>query len=60
MYLGHNMRPYMTYLPIKVVSPLTTRISVFFFPPVVACNVARPCAQGNWDTWMVLDLWNQV
>ena len=20
----------------------------------------RPCEQGNWDTWMVLDPWNQV
>ena len=19
-----------------------------------------PCEQGNWDTWMVLDPWNQV
>ena len=22
--------------------------------------VTRPCEQGNWDTWMVLDPWNQV
>ena len=34
MYLGHNMRPYMTYLPIKFVSPLTTRISVFSSIPL--------------------------
>ena len=20
----------------------------------------RPCEQGNWDTWVVLDPWNQV
>ena len=20
----------------------------------------RPCEQGNWETWMVLDPWNQV
>ena len=20
----------------------------------------RPCEQGNWDTWLVLDPWNQV
>ena len=20
----------------------------------------RPCEQGNWDTWMVLDPWDQV
>ena len=20
----------------------------------------RPCEQGNWDTWMVLNPWNQV
>ena len=23
-------------------------------------NRTRPCEQGNWDTWMVLDPWNQV
>ena len=23
-------------------------------------NKTRPCEQGNWDTWMVLDPWNQV
>ena len=23
-------------------------------------NQTRPCEQGNWDTWMVLDPWNQV
>ena len=22
--------------------------------------ITRPCEQGNWDTWMVLDPWNQV
>ena len=22
--------------------------------------VTRPCEQGNWDTWMILDPWNQV
>ena len=22
--------------------------------------MTRPCEQGNWDTWMVLDPWNQV
>ena len=24
------------------------------------CKLTRPCKQGNWDTWMVLDPWNQV
>ena len=23
-------------------------------------ELTRPCEQGNWDTWMVLDPWNQV
>ena len=23
-------------------------------------EITRPCEQGNWDTWMVLDPWNQV
>ena len=23
-------------------------------------KLTRPCEQGNWDTWMVLDPWNQV
>ena len=23
-------------------------------------TVTRPCEQGHWDTWMVLDPWNQV
>ena len=23
-------------------------------------DITRPCEQGNWDTWMVLDPWNQV
>ena len=23
-------------------------------------NITRPCEQDNWDTWMVLDPWNQV
>ena len=22
--------------------------------------VTRPCEQGNWDTWIVLDPWNEV
>ena len=32
--------------------------------PISAASTAifktRPCEQGNWDTWMVLDPWNQV
>ena len=23
-------------------------------------TITRPCEQGNWDTWMVLDPWNQL
>ena len=26
----------------------------------VTYTLTRPCEQGNWDTWMVLDPWNQV
>ena len=23
-------------------------------------ELTKPCEQGNWDTWTVLDPWNQV
>ena len=23
-------------------------------------ELTKPCEQGNWNTWMVLDPWNQV
>ena len=31
-----------------------------FCCPFTFLTLTGPCEQGNWDTWMVLDPWNQV
>ena len=54
MYLVHNMRPYMTYLPIKIVSPLTTRISVILSAPTRRHpkDIAQTIVVSQWQPFM--------
>ena len=40
--------------------PLGTIAQFFHFVAEEKKSQTRPCEQGNWDTWMVLDPWNQV
>ena len=48
------MRPYMTYLPIKVVSPLTTRISVVLSAPTRRHpkDIAQTIVVSQWQPFM--------
>ena len=45
------------------VGVVTTFMLRLFVPhefDMFSVKETRPCEQGNWDTWMVLDPWNQV
>ena len=48
---------------IKKTHEVTPKISLHllkFYPDEQVLITTRPCEQGNWDTWMVLDPWNKV
>ena len=63
---------YPSYLALLTEKPPTSSVEVWDvfgeglikqpkLDPVIMHNIeTRPCEQGNWDTWMDLDPWNQV